>query len=84
MTDSVIRSCRWTSSASLGRCAAEPDASLKRSSTRVPRSTRTTQSNPQLRAMSVALLDHGETVPGLGTTSASRDPAQADGSNGSP
>ena len=36
-----------------------------------PRSMRRTAASPQLRAMSVAFDDHGEIVPGRGTTSSS-------------
>ena len=37
----------------------------------MPRSMRRTAVNPQTWAMSVALLDHGDTVPDRGTTSSS-------------
>ncbi len=46
---------------------------------RTPRSMRTTRPRPQLRAMSVALLDQGEMVPGRGTVSARGTPASAKG-----
>ena len=35
---------------------------------RVPRSTLSIMAKPQLCRISLALLDHGEIVPGLGTT----------------
>ena len=44
--------------------------SLPETTQRVPRSTRRTRSRPQLRTMSVALLDHGDIVPVRGMTSA--------------
>ena len=37
----------------------------------VPRSTRRTECNPQLRAMSVAFDDHGDSVPIRGVTNRS-------------
>ena len=44
---------------------------------RVPRSTRRTRSRPQLRTMSVALLDHGDIVPARGMTSAQTLPGRS-------
>ena len=68
-TLSTIRSCRSARSAtarSLGCRQARPRSSA------MPRSTRRTAVEPALWAMSVALLDQGERVPGRGTTRNSR------------
>ena len=42
--------------------------SLEETENRMPRSILRTPPSPQLRAMSVALDDHGEMVPSRGTT----------------
>jgi hypothetical protein len=47
-----------------------------------PRSTRRTAPRPELWAMSVALLDHGERVPSRGTTT--RTAPSASGVAGAP
>ncbi len=72
---SVIRSCSGAASAdsSAGaKCVSltSPASRPLRASMRysMPRSMRRTPLMPQLRAMSVALLAHGDTVPRRGTT----------------
>ena len=50
----------------------------------MPRSMRATADRPQLRAMSVAFDDHGEIVPGRGTTSRSAPSMRASAAGSGP
>ncbi len=71
----------WISGSSAARSGARsgPSPAIENI---VPRSTRTTADSPQLCTMSVAFDDHGEIVPGRGTTSSCCGPDGASSSRG--
>ncbi len=66
-TASIIRSCRSGKSAARSSTESGAPSAVAMAYT-TPRSMRETAERPQFRAMSVAFDDHGDSVPGRGTT----------------